>query len=193
MKRPLLSLFTLLFLVLPACSGETGAADGTVKSPTTIDDSQSPLNNPLVPPQVKGCGPSGCEKPPSYQVSGMTLALAEIQGLLDNGTCKIRFRYLANTAFTDGFYHELPKFTVPTGKCPVPDVQPEIPTPAEAYKADPCTQNTIQSMDPNGTISAIVVVQPDNCQGTTTTQRQGKVDNMCLPYGTSTTRPGQTC
>jgi hypothetical protein len=192
MKRLILVLSTLFF-VCTACNGQPAANDNAVKSPTTIDDSQSPLNNPLVPPQEKGCGPSGCEKPPSYQVSGMTLALAEIQGLLDNGTCKIRFRYLANTAFIDGFYHELPKFTVPTGKCPVPDVQPEIPTPAEAYKADPCTQNTIQSMNPNGTISAIVIVQPDSCLAPTTTQRQGKVDNMCLPYGTSTTRPGQTC
>jgi len=42
MKRPLLSLFTLLFLVLAACTANsTGASDGTVKSPTTSATSMS--------------------------------------------------------------------------------------------------------------------------------------------------------
>lgn len=59
MKRPLLSLFTLLFFVLPACSGETGAVDGAVKSPTTRSTSspvptttrsRSPIDEIVVDP-----------------------------------------------------------------------------------------------------------------------------------------------
>lgn len=198
MKRLLLSLSALFLLVLAACTtNSTGANDDAVKSPTpTMDDSRSPLNNPAIPPEMKGCGPGGCgSKTTKPAETRAQYALYTVSRWLDSGICDIVVLQAGLTEQERGAFNDmLTAFVHPTSACPVPVIKVE-----QDYNPNACAVYETGPPDNAGASPATVVVLPEICllppstTATATTQRQGKVDNMCIPYGTSTTRPDKTC
>lgn len=183
--RKYIILLVPVLLALGACSGQNGPNDSSAPTTKLGTGNPDPNSNPHpgVTVPAGDPGPPPGPVPRGMPLNGKTIGLTEVNGLLENGTCKLTVRLLnMSEADQSSFNDMLTAFARPTQECPRPDVKVSPET-----VADPCAERTTQAADHSGKVA----VQPDKCLPPIDVQRSKCADSPTT-CGTMPSDPTQT-